>query len=101
MTSGMNFQPYALETFNNAMGMIEAVTLLLVTSGEKIENDEEADPIVCATDILDGLVEGLGGNFAALVSRARCQRIAWPVIRDHPPRGTARRVPSAQSHGPR
>jgi len=67
MTSGMNYQPYALETFNNAMGMIESVTLLLVTAGERIENDEDADPIVCATDALDGLAEGLGGNFAALV----------------------------------
>lgn len=67
LTSGMNFQPYALETFNNAMAMIESVTLLLFTSGEKIENDEDADPIVCATDVLDGLAEGLGGNFAALV----------------------------------
>eukprot|EP00797_Seminavis_robusta_P020442 Sro311_g114380.3 (674) ;mRNA; r:60372-62393 len=68
MTSGMNYQPYALETFNNAMCMIESVTLLLATSGdEKIENDEDADPIVCATDVLDGLAEGLGGNFAALV----------------------------------
>ena len=68
MTSGMNYQPYALETFNNSMGMIEAVTLLLVTSGESMENDEDADPIICATDVLDGLAEGLGGNFAALVS---------------------------------
>jgi transportin-1 len=67
MTSGMNFQPFALETFNNAMCMIESVTLLLVTSGDTIENEEDADPIVCATDVLDGLAEGLGGNFAALV----------------------------------
>lgn len=69
MTSGMNFQPFALETFNNAMGMIEAVMLLLATSGDElIENEEDADPIVCATDVLDGLTEGLGANFAALVS---------------------------------
>lgn len=67
LTSGTNFQPYALDVFNMAMAMIESVTLLLVTSGEQIENDEDADPIVCATDVLDGLVEGLGGNFAALV----------------------------------
>jgi transportin-1 len=68
LTSGTNFQPYALDVFNMAMAMIESVTLLLVTSGERIENDEEADPIICAADVLDGLVEGLGGNFAALVN---------------------------------
>ena len=68
MACGMNFQPFAMETFNNAIGMIEAVTLLLVTSGETIEHDEEADPIVCATDVLDGLAEGLSGSFATLVS---------------------------------
>jgi len=66
LTSGMNYQPFAMETFNNAMGMIETVTLLLV-SGDT-ENEEDYDPIVCATDVLDGLTEGLGGNFAALVS---------------------------------
>lgn len=68
MTSGMNYQPYALETFNNSMGMIEAVTVMIAASGENLDNEEDADPIICATDVLDGLVEGLGGNFVALVS---------------------------------
>jgi transportin-1 len=71
LASGMNFQPYALECFEDAMGVIEAVTLLLTTSDETIENEEDVDPIICATDLLDGLVEGIGENFPALVSSSR------------------------------
>jgi transportin-1 len=71
MTSGMNYQPYSLESFDNAMGIIEAVQLILTASGEKLEHEEEADPIVCATDLLDGLVEGLGESFPSLVSSSR------------------------------
>jgi transportin-1 len=68
---GMNYQPYALETFDNAMAMIESVTLHLTACGEMIENDEDADPIVCATDVLDGLVEGLGHSFPALLASSK------------------------------
>lgn len=68
VTSGMNFQPYAMVSFESAMRIIEGATLLLATSGETIENEEDTDPIVCATDLLDGLVEGMGGNFPALIS---------------------------------
>jgi hypothetical protein len=61
LASGMNFQPYALECFEDAMGVIEAVTLLLTTSSdETIENEEDVDPIICAIDLPDGLVEGIG-----------------------------------------
>ena len=66
LTCGMNFQPYALETFETSMGVIEQVLLILATS-EKV-TEEEADPIICATDLLDGLCEGLGSSFAALVA---------------------------------
>lgn len=65
---GTNFQPYALETFDNAMCIIESVTLSLTADGDEIAFEEDADPIICAADLLDGLVEGLGSNFAALVS---------------------------------
>lgn len=73
LASGMNFQPYALECFDNAMCIIESVTLLLMTTGEyhhsnHNQNEEDVDPIICAADLLDSLVEGLGGNFAALLS---------------------------------
>ena len=71
VTAGMNFQPYALECFDNAMCIIESVTLLLTatSSGDSnIPNEEDVDPIVCATDLLDGLVEGLGANFVSLLS---------------------------------
>jgi transportin-1 len=61
-----NYQPYALETFENAMGLIEQMQLILATSGDNFP-EEEADPIVCALDLLDGMCEGFGVNFAALV----------------------------------
>jgi len=62
---GMNYQPFALETFEMSMSVIEQMQLMLAT----IENpaDEDADPITCATDILDALCEALGSNFSALV----------------------------------
>ena len=68
LVCGTNFQPYALETFNNAMCMIEVVNLYLAT-GEIDEQD--ADPIVCAADVIDGLVEGLGANFAGLIASSK------------------------------
>lgn len=71
MVCGTNYQPYALETFDNAMAMIETVTLHLTASGEAIENDEDADPIICATDVVDGLVEGLGLNFPTLLASSK------------------------------
>eukprot|EP00980_Cylindrotheca_fusiformis_P021477 scaffold8353_cov138-Cylindrotheca_fusiformis.AAC.8 len=66
LTCGMNFQPYALETFENAMCVIEQVQLMLATT-ETI-SEEEADPIICATDLIDGLCEGLGSSFGSLVA---------------------------------
>ena len=66
LSCGMNYQPYALETFENSMGLIEQMQLILATSDSVAE--EETDPIVCAVDLLDGLCEGLGGNFVNLVS---------------------------------
>ena len=71
MSSGVNFQPYALESFEYAMGIIEAVTLVLASSGETIKNEEDVDPIACAIDLLDGLIEGLGESFVALVSNSQ------------------------------
>lgn len=61
----MNFQPFALECFESAMSIIDHVQMILAT--EEDPAIEEADPIICATDILDGLCEGLGPNFAGLV----------------------------------
>ncbi len=66
LACGLNYQPYALETFENAMGIIEQMQLILATNDNLAE--EETDPIVCAVDLLDGLCEGLGANFVALVS---------------------------------
>jgi transportin-1 len=67
LTCGMNFQPYALETFEITMCLIEQVQLLLAASGDKVA-EEDADPIIGAADLLDGLCEGLGGSFATLVA---------------------------------
>jgi transportin-1 len=70
LTSATNYQPYALQTYENAMAMIEQVKLLLIatdtTSHQKL-NDEDVDPIICAVDLLDGIVEGMGANFSSLV----------------------------------
>ena len=60
-----NYQPYALETFEYAMGLIEQIQLIIATSDQVSE--EDADPIVCALDLLDGLCEGFSANFAGLV----------------------------------
>lgn len=61
---GMKFQPWALETFEGALSTINACMLILSVNDY---SDEDADTIVCSTDILDGLVEGLGMNFERLV----------------------------------
>ena len=66
MSIGMSYQPWALETFESAMGTIN--TAMMILSVDDYYSDEDADPMVCATDVLDGLVEGLQSNFAALVS---------------------------------
>jgi transportin-1 len=73
VTSGTNFQPYALQSFENAMCIIEMTTLALATTdgdnGNNLLNNEEVyDPIICSTDLLDGMVEGLGISFLALVN---------------------------------
>ncbi len=64
MVIGMNYQPWALQTFDGAMSTINSCLMILSCSDF---SEEEADPIICATDIIDGLVEGLGSNFAALL----------------------------------
>ena len=68
VSCGMNYQPWALETFENSMSMIEACNLVIAQEEELAEDDELADPIVCSIDLMDGLVEALGGNFATLVN---------------------------------
>ena len=69
--TGMSFQPWALQTFDMAMSMINSCLMHLSCSQDQYYDEEEADPMICATDVLDGLVEGLGSNFAELVSSSR------------------------------
>jgi len=65
---GLNYQPWALETFEMAMSTIEACTIIISHEDDLGDIDEDmTDPIICAVDLMDGLVEGLGPNFAALV----------------------------------
>jgi len=63
-SGGVNIQPFALEFFENAMFTIELCSLSLAAADYDVD---DTDPIVCATDLLDGLVEGLGANFSSLV----------------------------------
>eukprot|EP00535_Pseudo-nitzschia_heimii_P011462 CAMPEP_0197200110 /NCGR_PEP_ID=MMETSP1423-20130617/34226_1 /TAXON_ID=476441 /ORGANISM="Pseudo-nitzschia heimii, Strain UNC1101" /LENGTH=725 /DNA_ID=CAMNT_0042653983 /DNA_START=1 /DNA_END=2175 /DNA_ORIENTATION=+ len=73
VTCGMNYQPFALETFEISMDVIEQVQITLATTENPAS--EDADPIMCATDLLDALCEGLGSNFTSLVlsSNRYCQ----------------------------
>lgn len=80
LVCGPNYQPYALETFDDAMCIIESVTLILTATGDQIDNEEDADPIICAADLLDGLVEGLGSNFATLVSSSTRYGQHFPTV---------------------
>ena len=66
---GLNYQPWAIETFEMAMSTIEACTIIISHEDDLGDIDEEmTDPIICAVDLLDGLVEGLGPNFESLVN---------------------------------
>jgi hypothetical protein len=54
------------------MCMIESVTIILLAEEGNLEsNEEEVDPIICAVDLLDGIVEGIGESFAALVGSSQ------------------------------
>jgi hypothetical protein len=59
----LNYQPWALETFEMAMSTIEACTIILHEDNLGDVNKEMTDPIICSVDLIDGLVEGLGPNF--------------------------------------
>lgn len=65
LACGMNFQPFALQTFETCMAIIEQIQLMLATIEDPSE--EDAAPIICATDLMDGLCEGMGQNFSVLV----------------------------------
>eukprot|EP00970_Alexandrium_tamarense_P009176 scaffold1812_cov181-Alexandrium_tamarense.AAC.8 len=65
---GMNYQPWAMESFEMAMSTIEACLLMFSHEKEMTEDDDLADPVICSVDLIDGLVEGLGPNFGSLVN---------------------------------
>lgn len=68
VAAGPNFQPYAMQSFENAMATIEQTTLQLAMANDAIQSEEDFDPIVCGADLLDGLVEGLGVSFGTLIT---------------------------------
>lgn len=66
---GMNYQPWAVETFEMAMSTIEGCMMIISHYNNISDVDDElADPMICAIDLIDGLIEGLGSNFATLVA---------------------------------
>lgn len=66
---GMNYQPWAVETFEMAMSTIEGCMMIISHYNDLSDVDDElADPMICAIDLIDGLIEGLGSNFATLVA---------------------------------
>jgi len=67
---GLEIQPYALTIFDQCMLCIEACTIQVHTEDNATE--EDCDFIVCATDIVDAMVEGMGGaSFSTLLSSSR------------------------------
>ncbi len=65
----LNYQPWVLETFKIAMSTIEACTIIILHEDDLGDVDKEMmDPIICSVDLINGLVEGLGPNFASLVN---------------------------------
>ncbi|KAL7548513.1 hypothetical protein ACHAWF_011804 [Thalassiosira exigua] len=64
---GLNYQPWVMETFEMK---VEFACTIIISHEDDLDEiyGEMTDPIVCALDLIDGLVEGLGPNFAALVA---------------------------------
>jgi len=66
----MNIQPWALEVFEGAMNTIESCMMLLNITQDKYD-EEDIDLIVCATDLIDGLVKGLHDSFPILLASTK------------------------------
>jgi len=66
---GQNFQPWALHIFEKCMQTIEVCIMSQAANVEEKDDigDEDYDPMICATDCLDGMVEGLMSSFDSLV----------------------------------
>ncbi len=77
----LNYQPLVLETFEMAMSTIEACTIIILHEDNLGDIDKEmTDPIICLVDLIDGLVEGLGPNFASLVNGSSRFGLTFPNI---------------------
>jgi hypothetical protein len=77
----LNYQPWALGTFEMAMSTIEACTIIILHEVDLCDVDEEMlDPIICSVDLIDGLVEGLGPNFASLVNKSSRFGLMFPNV---------------------
>lgn len=73
---GQNFQPWALHVFEKCMETIEACIMAQAANSEEKEElgDEDYDPMICAADCLDGMVEGLTSSFDSLVQSSEKYR---------------------------
>jgi hypothetical protein len=78
---GLNYQPWALETFEMPMSTIEACTIIILHEDNLGNvNKEMMDPIICLVDLINRLVERLGSNFASLVNRSSRFGLTLPNV---------------------
>ena len=70
---GDNFQPWALQVFDKCMSTIEKCRLSHVVARNAYDDlrEEDFDHVVCCSDVIDGLVEGLGENFCSLLQSSK------------------------------
>ena len=77
---GLNYQPFALVSLDRSIEAIDFNMLRVVTlrhtDDDRVTNDEEmdSDVIICCLDVIDGMVEGLGANFAGLLVASEVRR---------------------------
>ena len=82
---GVNYQPYALMTLDRALEAIDSNTLRVVTlrhtnDRQAVDEEEDSEVIICALDVIDGLVEGLQQNFSGLLSASSKREQFLPML---------------------
>ena len=63
------YQPFALDTLDNALCMIETIGMFLM--GQTDLTEEDVDPIACAVDVVDGLVVCCRDQFPQLLASSQ------------------------------
>ncbi|GMI07968.1 hypothetical protein TrLO_g83 [Triparma laevis f. longispina] len=83
---GLNYQPFALVSLDRSIEAIDFNMLRVVTlrhtDDDRVTNDEEmdSDVIICCLDVIDGMVEGLGANFAGLLAASEKREQFLPML---------------------